>query len=443
MIKSFYLNKTGFIALGVCFMLFCFGLVSDTAFLIGKIGVFLLVLLVLIETILLFRVKNPLSVSRKLPVRLSNGDTNLVELNLVNYLSKPLLLTIFEDLPVQLQIRTWQKNGRISAKSSQKFSYEISPKKRGLYQWQNTYVIIQFLPYSLVSRKLDFEADESIECYPSFEQFKKIPIKATVSNFQDNAAENKVRKIGQSLDFEQIKEYTTEDDYRHINWKASAKKGQLMLNQYQEERSQDIYCILDMGRAMKSSFENQSLLDYAINAVLGLSKTVISLQDKAGVLGFTHDKCLFLPARKDLKQFGKINEMLFNLKTDFLESSFELLYKFARINIKQRSLLIIFSNFDSVNSLNRQMIYLKALAKYHVVLVVFYENTVIAKSVDQKATDLKGIYTNTMGLSLLMQNRLIIKELNSAGIQSLMIQPKNLNLEVIRKFVEIKKKRLI
>jgi uncharacterized protein (DUF58 family) len=441
-LKSFYLNKSFFIALGVCIALFSFGLLNDVFFVLGKMLFFLIWVVVLLETFLLYRKKAPLTLTRKLPMRLSNGDTNIVILKMRNDFSFDLNANIVEDLPEQFQFRQWKQDVFIEANKITEFHYEVNPKVRGEYFWKNCYVAFQMKPWSLLSRRETFEFEQTVSCYPSFEQFNKIPLKAIVSNFHESS-DNLTRKIGQSLEFEQIKNYAVGDDYRHINWKASAKQGDLMVNQYQDERSQDIYCILDMGRAMKMPFYKQTLLDYSINASLALSKAVISMQDKAGILGLTHNKCDFLPARKDMKQFGKINDFLFNLQTQYLEADYELLYKFVRVNIKQRSLLVIFTNFDSVNSLYRQMPYLKVLAKYHLLLVIFFKNAEIARMTEEKAQDLKGIYDKTIGHSILFQNKLITKELNKFGIQSLYIEPKNLSLEVINKFVEIKRRQLI
>ncbi len=441
--KTFYLNKIAFILFGICIVLFGFGLLINGFFILGKALFALIWLVIFIETLILFLGKSRIDITRKPPMRLSNGDSNLVHLTIKNGYKFYIFATLIEGLPEQLQIRIWQKQVKLKPQAYTEYQYNISPKTRGIYHWKSLNILYKLLPYSLVARKGTFYLEQEVACYPSFDQFKKIPLKATVSNFKENNSEHFVRKIGQSLEFEQIKEYTREDDYRHINWKASAKSGQLMLNQYQEERSQDIYSIIDMGRAMKMPFNQQTLLDYAVNASLALSKAVISMNDKAGILGLSHNKCNFLQAKKDMKQFGKINDFLYNIESEFLEANYELLYKFVRVNIRQRSLLVVFTNFDSVNSLNRQIPYLKAISKYHLVLVIFFENTEIAKAVKVKATNLKDIYTNTIGQNMLFQNRLISKELHKYGIQSLIIQPQNLNLAVINKFIEIKRSALI
>jgi uncharacterized protein (DUF58 family) len=441
--KTVYLNKSVFFFLGLAIVLFSFGLVNDLFFLSGKFLLGIIFLICLIETILLWLTKTPILLNRKLPVRLSNGDSNEVHLIVDNRLNLSLIAEIIEEFPDQFQLRNWHRKVTLKPKQQSDFSYSVAPKTRGIYHWNNCNVLIRLFEFSLISRKIVFEFDQEIDCYPSFEQFKKIPLKATVNNFRENNSENFVRKIGQSLEFEQIKEYSPEDDYRHINWKASAKSGKLMLNQYQDERSQDIYSVIDLGRTMKLSFDQQTLLDYAVNASLALSKAVISMNDKAGIIGLVHNKAHFLPAKKDIKQFGKINDFLYNIQTEFLEANYELLYKFIRVHLPQRSLLVIYKNFDSVNALNREMPYLKAISKYHLVLIIFFENTEINKMVKSKAKDLVDIYDKTIAQNMLSENRLIAKELQMNGIHSLCIEPKKLNLAVINKFVEIKKRQIL
>src|SRR5690606_2772203 len=116
------------------------------------------------------------------------------------------------------------------------------------------------------------------------------------NNLQEGG-NRKIRKLGQSLEFEQIREYVTGDDIRNINWKATARKGgHLMLNSYTDERSQQVYCFIDKSRVMKMPFEGMSLLDYAINATVLLSHVALLKQDRAGLVSFGENVDSFLPA---------------------------------------------------------------------------------------------------------------------------------------------------
>jgi hypothetical protein len=115
----------------------------------------------------------------------------------------------------------------------------------------------------------------------------------------------------------------------------------------------------------------------------------------------------------------------------------------VQFHLQQRSLLVIFTNFDSINSLHKQLPFLRALAKYHVVLVVFSENVEIAQWVQEPAKDVREIYSKTIGQNMLTQNRLILKELHKFGIQGLISQPQQLSIQTINQYINIKRKHLI
>src|SRR3712207_1783676 len=135
-----------------------------------------------------------------------------------------------------------------------------------------------------------------------------------ISNRLTEAGVKKVRRLGHSMEFEQVKEYVSGDDYRTLNWKATARRGNLMVNNFTDEKSQPIYCVIDKGRAMKMPFEGMSLLDYAINASLVLSNVALLKQDKAGLVTFSEQAGAFLQANRTPTQMQAILEVLYNQK---------------------------------------------------------------------------------------------------------------------------------
>src|SRR5690606_40532545 len=116
--------------------------------------------------------------------------------------------------------------------------------------------------------------NKTVPVYPSFRQMRKYELPA-ISNRLTEFGIKKIRRIGQNREFEQIKEYVVGDDYRTINWKATARRGTLMVNTYQDERAQQVYAVIDKGRTMKMPFEGMTLLDYDINASLVISNIAI------------------------------------------------------------------------------------------------------------------------------------------------------------------------
>lgn len=440
--RQFYLTNRFFVALAACVVVLCFGMLFAPLFWIGQAGIFLLISGVIIESIVLFWKKKIVDFERILPAKLSNGDDNKIWFIVQNNSANKLNIRLLEDFPEQLQLHDWNKQLTVNPNKAHRFSYSVRPTERGEYNWKNSQLFIETNRFRLVARRCVFTANQTVSCYPSFEQFKELRVSAVISRFNE-ANGTMIRKIGQSLEFEQIKNYVGGDDFRHINWKASAKQGKLMLNQYQEERSQDIYSVIDLGRNMQQPFNNQTLLDYSINATLALTKAVLGVKDKAGLITYSADKYTIQPPRNNPTQFRKINEQLYNIPTDFQETSMEKLYRLVRYRIRQRSLFIIFSNFDTIQSLRRNLPYLRAIAKYHLVLLVIFENSELEEFANEPANDVKEIYDKTIAKHLLFQKRLIAKEVGKFGVQSVITKPEKLNVDLINSYLNIKKRQML
>jgi uncharacterized protein (DUF58 family) len=264
-----------------------------------------------------------------------------------------------------------------------------------------------------------------------------------ISNRLSEVGIKKVRRIGHSMEFEQIKEYVQGDDVRTINWKATARKGQIMVNNFTDEKSQQVYCVIDKGRAMKMPFEGLSLLDYAVNASLVLLNIALLKQDKAGLITFSEKLSSFLKADKKAVQMNSILEVLYNQRTRYLESDFEKLYSLLRAKVSQRSLIVLFTNFESMSGMQRQLPFLRKIAANHLLVVVFFENTELRQLLDKPADDLESIYTKTVAEKFAYEKKLIVKELQKYGILSILTAPANVTVNTLNKYLELKARQLI
>ncbi len=245
------------------------------------------------------------------------------------------------------------------------------------------------------------------------------------------------------MEFEQIKNYISGDDIRTINWKATAKKGTLMVNQYQDEKSQPIYSIIDLGRVMKMPFEELKLLDYAINSSLAFSNIALRKNDKAGLITFSKKVETLVTASNKKTHLNTLNESLYHIDTQFNDSDFGYLYAFVKRKISHRSLLILYTNFEHISALKRQLPYLQALSKKHLLITVFFENTELDELISERTTDLQSIYNQTIAEKFAFEKRLIVKELKNRGIYAILTKPQNLTVQVINKYLEFKAKGFI
>lgn len=400
-----------------------------------------LLLLLLLDLFVLFSGKNNISASRVLPEMLSNGDENPVRIKIRNNYRIPVHLRIIDEIPYQYQKRDFFIESLIGKFSEKEYEYRLRPVQRGEYLFGKLN-IFALSPLRLVMRRFIFSENTTIAAYPSFIQMKKYDLIA----FSHNPFEyglKKIRRIGHTMEFEQIKEYVQGDDIRTINWKATSKKGQLMVNQYQEEKSQPVYLLIDKGRSMQMPFNGMSLLDWAINSSLALSNIVVRKQDKAGLFTFSKKVEDRVPANRQAGQMQKIMNALYRIETNFSESDFNRLYVEIKQSITQRSLLILYTNFETTDALQRQLPYLKAIAKNHLLIVIFFRNTELNRLIDRKTERLNEVYDKIIAEKFAFEKRLIVRELARNGIQCVLSSPDDLTIDSINKYLEIKARGMI
>lgn len=408
---------------------------------VAKAAFFFLLAIVLTDIILLFRIKSPLNGRRVTPEKLSNGDENELQIHLENFYPFTVNLNVIDEIPHQFQRRDLNFQITISAGAKKMITYFIRPVKRGEYSF-GTVNVFASSPLAFLSRRFKFSGDALVPVYPSYIQMRKYELMA-LSNRLTDAGIKRIRRVGQNREFELIKEYVTGDDFRTVNWKATARKNHLMVNHYQDERSQQVYSVIDKGRVMQMPFNGLSLLDYAINASLVISNIAIKKSDKAGLITFQNKIGSTVPAGKQNKQMHQILEALYNQKTAYRESDFSSLYTHIRRKITQRSLLLLFTNFESVYGLHRQLPYLINLSYQHLLVVIFFENTEMRSVLETPATTIKEIYHKAVAEKFSYDKKLIVKELTKHGIQTILTAPENLTVNTINKYLELKARGLI
>ncbi len=400
-----------------------------------------LVIIFLFDYFLLFSKTNGFFASRKHADRFSNGDENPVQLDLDNRYSFPVNVEIIDEIPFQFQRRDVLFLAILKAGQKNDITYKLRPVKRGAYDFGSLNIYIAS-GIGLVRRRYTFHQTKSVPVYPSYIQMQKYQLMA-ISNRLTEVGVKKVRRLGHSMEFEQVKEYVQGDDFRTLNWKATARKGQLMVNNFTDEKSQQVYCVIDKGRVMKMPFDGMSLLDYAINATLVLSNVALLKQDKAGLVTFSEQIGAFLTASSRPVQMESILEVLYNQKTRYLESDFERLYAALRRKVSQRSLIVLFTNFESISGMQRHLPYLRKIAAHHLLLVVFFENTELKTLVASKANSVEEVYVKTLAEKFAYEKRLMAKELQQYGILSILTPPEELTVNTINKYLELKARQSI
>jgi len=401
----------------------------------------ILAVLFLVDIYILFVFKKGVDARRILTEKFSNSDENPIPITVKNNYKFRIEVKIIDELPSQFQKRDFEQIASLNPFENYNFEYEVKPVERGEYHFGKLNIYVSS-PLKIVARRFKFQDNEMVAVYPSYIQMKKYEFLA-MSNRLTEFGIKKIRRIGHTLEFEQIKNYIAGDDVRTINWKATAKRNQLMVNQYQDEKAQPIYSIIDLGRVMKMPFEELKLLDYAINSALAFSNIALRKNDKAGLITFAKKVENIIAASNKKTHLNTINEALYNISTKYSDSDFGYLYALIKRKITQRSLLILYTNFEHISSLKRQLPFLQAISKYHLLVVVFFENTELDNLIAENAEDIQTIYHKTVAEKFAFEKRLIVKELESQGIYVILTKPKHLTINVINKYLEFKAKGFI
>ena len=440
-IGDLFFTRRWYSALAVCSVLFALRFFLSALGNLPYVLSGLVIILFAMDYLFLFLKDRGLFAARTHAERLSNGEDNHIRIDIQNFYDFQVKVEMIDEIPHQFQRRDILFFAELAAGGSRIIQYDLKPLKRGEYEFGSINLYASG-PIGLVKRRFRFDERKIVPVYPSYLQMRRYQLLA----IHDRLAEigiKKTRRIGHSMEFDQIKEYVPGDDSRTLNWKATARRGQLMVNHYIEEKSQQVYCIIDKGRVMKMPFDGLSLLDFAINASLVLSNVALLKQDKAGIITFSEQVGSVLMAAKKATQMQSILEVLYKQKTRYLESDFEKLYAHIRTRITQRSLLVLFTNFESIQGMQRQLPYLRKIAQHHLLLVVFFENTELRQLTEKETVDVESVYIKTIGEKFSFEKKQIVKELQQYGIIAILTSPENVTVSSVNKYLELKAKHAI
>ena len=441
LLKSIYLTGNFYVWLGGLIVFF---IISQFIPLLYGPALFaggLLTIAALADFVLLYYMKNGIEAERQLPERMSNGDFNDIHIQASSNYDMKIHIEIIDELPVQFQKRDFGLNASLDANSSKQLKYQLRPVRRGEYTFGAMNLFAETFLH-LFKRRYIFSKDEDVKVYPSFIQLKKYEQLVFANQFYRHGLK-RIRKLGHTMEFEHVAKYTRGDDYRTINWKASARRNELMVNKYQDETQQFVISAIDTGRQMKMPFNGMTLLDHAINSSLALSNIILHKKDKAGLITFSNNiQNVVYPNNKN-DQLRGIMEALYRQETDFAETDFAFLNMFLRRKVSKRSLVLLFTNFESFQGMMRNIESFRLIARHHLLVVVFFENTELSDLISSDAESTSDIYQKVVAEKLSAEKRRIISELEKFNIHSIYTPPEELSTSVINRYLEIKARRLI
>lgn len=440
-IRNLFVASRFFFVMGMFILLMTLSYAFSSLLPVVITGLVAFVAVFIADVVILFSRRVKVDVSRTTSPIFSLGDENEVVVDIANLSGLRLKAEVIDELPEQLQERNFGLRFALLPFASFRHAYYVRPVARGEYNFGNVHVFVSSA-LGLVRRRISHPLSKNVPVYPSLIQMKRYELKTMARSAVENGVK-KVRRIGHSYEFEHIRDYQRGDDYRSINWKATGRRSQLMVNQYEDERSQQVYCVIDKSRVMHMPFGGLSLFDYAVNASLVISNIVLGKQDKAGLITFSDGPQAVIKAGRRKAQLRSILEALYRDKEDVVEANYESLYMTVRKVVGGRSLLFLYTNFESTYALQRVLPQLRKLNAQHLLVVVIFENTEVSSGLPESIEGLEDIYRQITAEQYTLTKVQIVHQLKQHGILTMLTKPEQLTVNSINKYLELKSRGMI
>lgn len=377
------------------------------------------------------------STKRELDLPLSLGASNPVTLTLNNKSHFPLYLQIRDEMPHPFEFDHKLIQTDLAPGTTDAAHYHITPLERGLYQFGA--LNIRFSTnWKLVTLQRRYALEEEVKVYPNITDTKKHKLLAKRQQLSQMGLHTMKFKGG-GMAFESLRNYVPGDELRHMDWKASARRGRLITRQYQLERGQNLMVLLDVGRTMASRGEDLSKLDHAVNAAMLLSYVAVQQEDRVGMMAFADEVMSYLPLGKGEAQQQKVMDMLYALQPQQVESDYRRVFLEGAIRLRKRSLIVLLTDLIDPDSSARLIAHILPLVRKHLVLCVALSDYEWLDLIDRVPQDAREVYQQSVAISMIEDRKMALAKLSSYGVLTLDATPKDLSVAVVNRYLKLKR----
>jgi uncharacterized protein (DUF58 family) len=381
------------------------------------------------------------SARRSCEEKLSLGARNVVEIRLRNRAGVPLALEVRDEAPQLFQVSKDTIALTLPASSETTVSYTVEPRRRGDHQFGD--INIRYLSWlRLFKRQARIAQAMRVKVYPNLLELRKYVILARGGRFPETGLKHS-RLYGEGTEFESLRDYLPDDDYRRINWKASARAGRPVSQEYEHDRSQNVTIMLDCGRMMTAAIGHMSRLDYAINSALMLGYICCIKGDKVGLVAFSDNVEAYMPPRGGKQQLYRIVEALYNISPRMRQPDYEKAFKLVQSRLRKRSLIVVFTDLMDVEISETLTSYLPLLRPHHLVLCITLRDTDLVRLADQLPDTVEDVYQKAVAGQLVLEQQNTLNRLRQSGILILDTAPENLSVVAVNRYLELKGRNLI
>ncbi|HEX2995456.1 MAG TPA: DUF58 domain-containing protein, partial [Anaerolineales bacterium] len=373
---------------------------------------------------------------REHDTKLSLGAENPIRLRLRNRARRAVNFTVRDEPPELFKIEARTCEGHVQGRSEWESIYHVRPLRRGDYEFGD--LTLRWLsPLGLVLRQAKVDAKEPVKVYPNLLDVRRYDLLLRRNRLQEMGLRT-TRQFGEGTEFERLREYLPDDEYRRINWKATARRNFPVTTEYQTERSQQVIAVLDAGRMMQSPVADIAKLDYVVNAVLLLTYVATGKGDRVGMMSFADDVMHYLSPRQGRGQFYRTLELLYALEPQPVEPDYRKALAYLAVKQRRRALVVVFTDLTGGASLNSLVAQMSMLARSSLPLLVTISDPDVVDASQMKPGDSLGVYQRAAANQLLDERRVVLDALRQRGELTLDVPANQLSMSVINRYLELK-----
>ncbi len=377
-----------------------------------------------------------IEVERINDTKLSLGADNLITLLLANRSRRPVRFQVRDEYPYQFNTDATILSGTIAPYDICEARYHLRPLQRGDYTFGDINIRYTSTLKTFV-RQARYPATAAVKVYPNVLDVRKYDMLARKGLLFELGLRT-ARIYGPGTEFERLREYNTDDEFRRINWKATARRGKPIAAEYETERSQYIVSMIDTGRLMRPPIGELAKLDYAINTALLLAYVATLKGDHVGLLTFADDVRTYLAPRRGKGQFYRMLETLYNVQFEPVEADYAQALAYLSLKHKRRSLVVLFTDLVTLDAAKPLIAHMARLAQRHLPLCVVISDPNITRLAAQPPRDSDAVYQRAVAEMLLDERQVVLDTLQRSGVLTLDVPADKLSVSVINKYLELK-----
>lgn len=371
----------------------------------------------------------------------SLGKHHPVTLTLCNESRHAQEVTIRDGVPDELHPEPQGFQVRMQGRSRAVLRYVLRPSRRGAFLADRVHLRARSR-LGFWQRLLDYPHETAIHVYPDMKQLGQYALLAR-TNRLSLLGVRQARRIGHDHDFERLRDYTIDDNYKHIDWRATARRRKLTVKDFQTSQSQQIVFLVDGGRLMTNEATGLSLLDHALNAMLMLSYVALRQGDQVGLVHFSDDIHSFIPPRGGMRQMNRILHASFDRFPRLVESRYDQAFRYLAAHCRKRSLVVLLTNIiDEVNA-NQVDRYLANLVGRHLPLAVLLRDHRLFDPVEPEHPNDEQLWRYAAAAEIIAWRHQVLTDLESKGVLALDVFPEQMTAPLVNRYLQIKARHLL